>query len=84
MISETYPTASFDTLVEQAPLTADHYMSAAVRRIDARFGEGYASEHPDLVAAFMRVCAADFHSAILAKATGAGLDRIAAALERDV
>lgn len=83
MTSDSYPITDFGDLLRQAPLTADQYMRHAAHLIDEQFGEGYAKKHPELVAAFMRVCAADFNSTTLAKALGAGLDRIASALERD-
>jgi hypothetical protein len=33
--------------------------------IDAAFGTDYAFEHPELVAAFMRTAAHDFHTAMM-------------------
>lgn len=41
--------------------TAGTYLAKAVRMIDEQFGEpGYAKAHPELVAAFMAACSADF------------------------
>jgi hypothetical protein len=36
---------------------ARHYLDAAISEIDNRLGRGYASEHPQLIAAFMQTCA---------------------------
>lgn len=58
-------TAGWETLLRQAPMTAATYLDEAVRCIDARFGEGYSAKHPELVAAFMQVCAQDFGAASL-------------------
>ena len=60
--------ASMDTLFKQSTMTASHYLDHAVRSIDERFDQGYAREHPDLVAAYMFVACADFTGAVLAKA----------------
>lgn len=43
------------------------YLAEAVQAIDAQFGEGYAREHPELVASLVQSCAID--SAV---ATGRG------------
>ena len=69
-------TADWSTLMRQAPATAGLYLSEAVTRIDAALGSGYAAKHPDLIAAFLSVCAADFGAASLA----VGMQTIAAAL----
>jgi hypothetical protein len=55
--------ADWMTLLRQAPMTAQNYFIDAVRIIDEKFGEGYAAKHPELVAAFMQVCASDFAQA---------------------
>ncbi|KIX12639.1 hypothetical protein X474_18010 [Dethiosulfatarculus sandiegensis] len=36
-----------------------------MRIIDSKFGEGYAKDHPELVADFMKTCALDFGAAII-------------------
>jgi hypothetical protein len=36
---------------------AGHYLTAAIAEIDKQLGRGYASEHPQLIAAFMQACA---------------------------
>ena len=53
-----------EELMKQATMTAGFYMEEAVRRIDEKFGEGYASRHPELVGAFMRTAARDFDTSI--------------------
>lgn len=57
-------TASADALLRQASMTAADYMREAVREIDGQFGEGYAKQHPELVAVFMTTAAQDFHTAL--------------------
>ncbi|MGA0588865.1 hypothetical protein ACO2Q2_17350 [Dyella sp. KRB-257] len=73
-------TASFDTLLSQASMTAGAYMSSAVREIDETFGSGFAKANPALVAAFMQVASADFATASNGKILGSALDRISGAL----
>ena len=51
-----------------ASMAAADYFGRARREIDEEFGEGYAKEHPELVAAFMQVAAMDFATAMLTKA----------------
>jgi hypothetical protein len=53
-------TASIETLVRQAPRTANEYLSTAIKEIDTSFGEGYAKTHPELVGAYIQTCAIDF------------------------
>lgn len=74
-------TASFDELLRQSSMTADTYMSSAVREIDATFGTGHAKANPALVAAFMQAATADFVAATHAKVYGSALDRIADSLD---
>jgi hypothetical protein len=33
-----------------------HYLAAAIAEIDKQLGRGYASEHPQLIAAFVQAC----------------------------
>lgn len=68
-----------DDYLRQAGLTAHDYMIYAVRDIEAIFGKGYAEKHPELVGAYIRTCAADFHTAIL---TQESLPAISEALGR--
>ncbi len=57
--------ATADSAMRQAVMTADEYLCGAIERIDARLGKGYAALHPDLIAAFMRTAAQDFHTALV-------------------
>jgi hypothetical protein len=65
-------TASVDTLMRQAPITVAGYLSGAVKYIDAQFGKGYAEENPQLMAAFIRASAQDFHTAMMVKSAERG------------
>jgi hypothetical protein len=75
-----YITASFDTLLEQAPTTAAVYLRAAKREIDSVFGEGYAAKNPALVAAFIQAAASDMNTATNSKVMGAALLQVSSAL----
>lgn len=74
-------TASYDTLLKQAPMTADVYLRAAVRSIDEQFEKGYAQKHPELITAFMKVCASDFETSTLTIAIQEAASEIAQALK---
>ena len=76
-------TASYDTLVDQAPETAGRYMREAVRQIDREFGDGYAAKNPNLVAAFIAASASDFTSSCSIIAVQEGVEQITSAL-RDI
>lgn len=83
-------TASAETLMQQASMTATEYMLEAVRRIDDKFGAGYAAQNPGLVGAFMTAASQDYSAALLAavqqdqtmslSAISDSLDRIARAI----
>jgi len=49
-----------DLLMRQASMTAHDYMQKAISDIDNLLGEGYAKEHPELIAAYMQTAALDF------------------------
>lgn len=51
-------------LIRQAVLTSHSYLSSAIRIIDEEFGDGYAKEHPELIAGFMNTAARDFDTSI--------------------
>jgi len=59
--------ADIETLFRQAPMTAQAYMTHAIRDIDGLLGVGYAVKHPELIGAYMQTAAADFNFAVLAK-----------------
>jgi hypothetical protein len=50
---------AMDTM-RQAGSTADAYLKDGIECIDARLGKGFAKDHPELLAAFMRTAAMDF------------------------
>jgi hypothetical protein len=58
-------TADTNTLMRQAPHTAHAYLLDCARYLDQSFGEGYAAQHPELLAAMLQVSAQDFHTACL-------------------
>lgn len=73
--------ANSDTLLRQASITADEYLTEAIKSIDKRFNEkGYAKAHPELVAAFMKVAASDMNYASLAKAQSEAIEELASAI----
>lgn len=46
--------------LQQAGMVAAEHMNAAVKNIDAKFGENYSEKHPELVGSFMIAAAIDF------------------------
>jgi hypothetical protein len=75
-VNETI-TASFLELLDQSQMTASDYLAGAHGKIDERFGEGYAAKHPQLVAAYMEVAAADFRTSVTLKILEPILGRLA-------
>ncbi len=57
------------TLFQQAMMTAQDFMSRAVRDIDKEFGLGYAKKNPALVAEYMRACGQDWSTAMRSAAS---------------
>jgi hypothetical protein len=68
--------ADADTLMRQASDTADTYLRAVIKSIDAQFGQGFAQSNPALVASMLQACTADFAACMLSNS----LDRVADAL----
>ena len=71
-------------LMRQARDTAETYFNQAVRIIDEKFGEGYAKEHPELIAGFMKTAAKDFDTCMTRQALdhlSSDFDRLANAIE---
>jgi hypothetical protein len=60
--------AGNQTLLRQAPMTANEYLLSAVDHIDEKLGKGYAKAHPELIAAFMQASAVDLGTAVIARA----------------
>lgn len=56
-----------ETLMRQASMTVDVYLSEAVERIDRRFGDGYAAKNPALVGAFIQAASMDFAGSYIAQ-----------------
>jgi hypothetical protein len=52
-------TAGTDTLMCQGSMTAEAYLLKAIENIDLHLGLGYASAHPELIAAYMQAAALD-------------------------
>ena len=55
--------ASPETLMRQAGMTANEWLHQGIESIDRAFGEGYAKKNPELLAAFMQAAARDQHTA---------------------
>lgn len=72
--------ASNQTLLRQAPMTADEYLHSAIDHIDDRLGKGYAKQHPELIAAFMQTSAIDLGTAVIARAIETFSERLASAI----
>jgi hypothetical protein len=73
-------TATGDGLLEQSSATADLHFARAVTCIDDTFGDGFAKQNPDLIAAFMRTAVADLASAVIARAIEASALELASAV----
>jgi hypothetical protein len=71
--------AGNQTLMSQAPSTANEYLLSAVDHIDQKLGDGYAKAHPELIAAFMQTSAIDLGAAVIARA----IETLAAATKTD-
>lgn len=73
--------ANYETLMRQASMTADQYMKDCARYIDEQFGDGYAQNHPELLAAMIQASAQDFHTACMIGATQDQSAQVAGAIE---
>ncbi|HVC37832.1 MAG TPA: hypothetical protein VNF46_05465 [Gammaproteobacteria bacterium] len=51
-------------LMKQAGYTAEAYLIDAIHSIDKFLGDGYAAEHPELIAAYMNTAARDFDTCL--------------------
>lgn len=54
-----------ENAMRQASLTAREYLRDGIAYIDEQLGEGYAENNPDLLAAFIRTAAQDYHTAMV-------------------
>ncbi|WP_143540151.1 hypothetical protein [Rhodovulum sulfidophilum] len=78
MIDYSEVTAGNETLMRQAPMTAEEYLHAAIDSIDKCFGEGFAKEHPELFSSFLNTCALDAHTSFVTRT----LEKVAGELGR--
>ena len=53
-------TASPETLMRQAGMTADVYLRDAIENIEKRLGKGFAAKNPELIAAMIKASSADY------------------------
>jgi len=75
-------TASPNTLLRQASMTAHDYMLEAKNNIDSCFSPGYAKAHPNLVAGFMIAASLDMVGCTIAKEITEGLEALAGEVNR--
>lgn len=69
-------TGDSDTLMYQGPATAEVYLDAAIRILEARFGVGAAEKYPEILAAMVNASALDFGAAIISRAIETAADAI--------
>lgn len=73
--------ATVETLLKQALMTAHVYLCEAIKSIDQKMGDGYAKLHPELIAAYMAAAASDFNTSVQAKSLAEASDQIADAIK---
>ena len=59
-MNDTYKSEFEQIAIQQATANALHYMKQAKTDIDAIFSDGYAEQHPELIAAYMQTAVIDF------------------------
>lgn len=59
-MNDIYKSEFEQIAIQQATANALHYMKQAKTDIDAIFSDGYAEQHPELIAAYMQTAAIDF------------------------
>ncbi len=74
--------ASWQTLMDQASMTASDYLARGIREIDSRLGDGYAEKHPELMGAFINACAVDLLASTIGKVIQDGMTEIAEAIQQ--
>ncbi len=74
-------TADMNSLMHQAPQTAETYLINCRIAIDEQFGEGYAAKHPELLAAMIQASAQDFHTSCLCAVLQDQVGSVSMALE---
>jgi hypothetical protein len=73
--------ANYSELLRQAQSTVHDYMHNAVHNIDELFETGYAEQHPELVAAYMKVAMGDFNCSVTNKTIQELLPELILAIE---
>lgn len=63
-------------------MTAHEHLLQCRKILDEQFGEGYAEQNPQLLAAMIQASAQDFHSAMLIKHLELELGRIHEAIDQ--
>jgi hypothetical protein len=78
---ETPATAiNYTAMLRKAGMTAETNLIDGVVAIDAFFGKGFATEHPEIIAAFMHAAGTVYAGEIVARQIGVGFDGVAEAL----
>ena len=72
--------ASADTLMRQAPATAELYVREGVKFIDDMFGEGYCKKNPALLAEFVRACSMDYSVSFFSAQMRGGIESLVHAI----
>jgi hypothetical protein len=67
-------------LAKQAPQATYEYLRCGIRDIDDLLDEGYAKDHPELLAAYMKTAAMDLFTAVISREINKGLNGIAEAI----
>ena len=70
-------TGSTDQLETNAVAVAKGYFTAACAGIDTTFEKGFAKDHPELIAAYIRTAAIDLQTLLISRAIEYAADRIA-------
>ena len=70
-------TADYSTIANQAPKAVEEYLLSGIQSIDAYLGDGYAKDHPELLAAFIKTASMDLFTAVLSREINEGLRDIA-------
>jgi hypothetical protein len=60
-------TATYEQLIDDAVYSVSLYMARAAEAVDTQFGQGYAFNHPELVAAMVRAMAQEFSTSTACK-----------------
>jgi len=77
---------SDDMAGNAATAYTDDFFDAAVKKLDALFGNGYARDHPDLVSAYVTASATNlstFINSALAMQPSEGWDDLLASIDED-